>query len=190
MLNYMDDMIIPTKTEIEALNRLKRVLKKCEEYGLNINWKKCSLFQRSFFEIENGKIKASLAKTKCVTNYIQPKKTKEIQRFLGLTGYFRRLIANYPSIALPLSKLLRKDATFEFGIEQHEAFERLKKLITDRPVLMIFKQGLETEVHTDASKHALAGILLQKNPEDNKLHPIQYMSIKTSKQEENWSSYE
>lgn len=85
MLNYMDDMIIPARTEIEALNRIKRVLKQCKEYGLNINWKKCSLFQRSIeflgFEIENGKIKASLTKTKCVTNCIQPKTTKEIQRF-------------------------------------------------------------------------------------------------------------
>lgn len=194
MLTYMDDMIIPAKSEEEALDKLRKVLEKCKEYGLNIKWKKCSFFQQKIeflgFEIEKGTIKASTTKTKCVTNYKKPTTTKEIQRFLGLTGYFRRFIQNYSTIALPLSKLLRQDAKFQFGNDQYQAFERLKRIITSRPVLMIFKYGLETEVHTDASKQALAGILFQRNPEDNQFHPVQYMSMKTSKYEENWSSYE
>lgn len=191
---YMDDMILPAKTEAEALEKLKRVLIRASEYGLNIKWKKCSLLQRSIeflgFEINNGTIRATPHKIKDVIAYKPPKNAKEIQRFLGLTGYFRRFIPNYASIAKPLSDLLRQDKAFKFDAQQHEAFERLKQLITERPVLSIFEYGIETEVHTDASKDALAAIMLQRRNADNQFHPVSYMSVKTSIQEQKWSSYE
>lgn len=194
VIPYMDDIVIPSQTEQEALEKLKQVLKVAEEFGLNIKWKKCTLLQRRIeflgYEIEGGKIRPSPLKTNAVKNYKQPNTLKELQRFLGLTGYFRKFIYNYASIAKPLSDLFRKGNKFEFGFEQKTAFQKLIKLITDRPVLAIFQYGLETEVHTDASKHAIAAILMQRNNEDDELHPVRYLSLKTSVEEEKWSSYE
>lgn len=120
----------------------------------------------------------------------EPSNTKEVQRFLGLAGYFRKFIDNYATIAKPLSDLLRQKNKFEFALPQKVAFDKLKNLICERPVLSIFQYGLETEIHTDASKHALAAILMQRSNEDDNFHPVRYMSIKTSVTEENWSSYE
>lgn len=190
----MDDMIIPAQTEQEALEKLTKVLNVASDYGLNIKWKKCKLLYNHIeslgFEVQDGTIRSTTHKTKAVNNYREPKTVKEMQRFLGLTGYFRRFIQNYAAIAKPLSDLLRKDTPFNYGQQQHEAFEKLKKLITERPILSIFQFGLETEVHTDASKHALAAILLQKRNDDNLFHPVNYMSTKTSVQEQKWNSYE
>lgn len=108
------------------------------------------------FDIENGTIKVSSSKTRDVQRYREPTSMKSLQRFLGFTGYFRKFIEDYAKIAKPLSDLLRKEVKFEFGEVQRAAFEQLKKLITEKPILTIFKYGLETEVHTDASKLALA----------------------------------
>lgn len=96
VIPYMDDIVIPAQTEAEAVEKLKRVLKVAADYGLKIKWKKCKLLQKKIeflgYEIENGKIRASKEKTIVVKNYKQPKNTKQIQRFLGLTGYFRKFV--------------------------------------------------------------------------------------------------
>ncbi|GFU41667.1 retrovirus-related Pol polyprotein from transposon 17.6 [Trichonephila clavipes] len=107
----------------------------------------------------------------------------------GLTGYFRKFIPAYSQIAKPLSDLTRKDNPFMFEQPQMEAFEKLKKLLTESPVLSIFQQGRTTELHTDASQQGYGAVLLQE-AEDGKLHPVQYMSQKTTQAEEKYSSYE
>ncbi|GFX11654.1 hypothetical protein TNCV_4361861 [Trichonephila clavipes] len=103
---------------------------------------------------------------------------------LGLTGYFRKFIPAYSQIAKPLSDLTRKDNPFMFEQPQMEAFEKLKKLLTESPVLSIFQQGRTTELHTDASQQGYGAVLLRE-AEDRKLHPVQYMSQKTTPAEEN-----
>ncbi|XP_042913385.2 retrovirus-related Pol polyprotein from transposon 17.6 [Parasteatoda tepidariorum] len=190
---FMDDIFIPAESEIDALNRLTRVLQTASEYGLELNLKKCQFLMSKInflgYIIENGTIKPSSEKTLAVQNFPVPKSTKQVQSFLGLTGYFRKFILNYALIAKPLSDLLRDNSVFYFGPEQQTAFQTLKQKLSENPVLHIFKQGAKLELHTDASKFGYGAILFQQS-DDNKLHPIHYMSKKTTPQEENYSSYE
>ncbi|GFX38992.1 retrovirus-related Pol polyprotein from transposon 17.6 [Trichonephila clavipes] len=86
---------------------------------------------------------------------------------LGLTGYFRKFIPAYSQIAKPLSDLTRKDNPFMFEQPQMEAFEKLKKLLTESPVLSIFQQGRTTELHTDASQQGYGAVLLKKQKTEN-----------------------
>ncbi|GFT52360.1 retrovirus-related Pol polyprotein from transposon 297 [Trichonephila clavipes] len=122
VLPYMDDIVILAKNEFEAIDRLKKVLKVSSDYGLKINFDKCQFLHRKIeflgHIIENNKHFASLSKTKSVVHYPEPKTTKEVQRFLGLTGYFRKFIPAYYVIAKPLSDLLRKDTPFNFDEKQ------------------------------------------------------------------------
>ncbi|GFT25217.1 retrovirus-related Pol polyprotein from transposon 297 [Trichonephila clavipes] len=110
--------------------------------------------------------------------------------WLGLTGYFRKFIPAYSVIAKPLSDLLRKDTPFNFDVKQKASFDELKRLLCQKPVLGIYRQNCETEIHTDASIDGLAAVLLQRSPDDNSLHPIYYMSRKTSETERKYTSYE
>ncbi|GFY07735.1 retrovirus-related Pol polyprotein from transposon 17.6 [Trichonephila clavipes] len=112
--------------------------------------------------IEKGTIKPSLDKTKAVQNFPEPKNVKQVQSFLGLSGYFRKFIQNYSIIAKPLSDLLRDNAVFHFGPEQQLAFQTLRQKLSENPVLHIFKQGAKLELHTDASKFGYGAILLQQ----------------------------
>ncbi|GFX56853.1 transposon Tf2-9 polyprotein [Trichonephila clavipes] len=87
----------------------------------------------------------------------------------------------------------RRHYTSEFfGLcksNRNEAFEKLKKILSEGPILHIYKYGRKTELHTDACKHGYGAILLQE-AEDGKLHPVYYMSKKTNTVEEKYDSYE
>lgn len=115
---------------------------------------------------------------------------KDIQSFLGLTSYFPKFIANYSNTAKPLSDLLRKNESFRFTEKGKEAFCLLKDALAKKPVLKICHPSRETELHTDASQYGYGAVLLQRSPEDEKLHPIYYLSRKTSDAVRKYPSYE
>ncbi|XP_011684299.1 PREDICTED: uncharacterized protein LOC105447791 [Wasmannia auropunctata] len=115
---------------------------------------------------------------------------EKIQAFLGLAGHYRKFIPGYSTIARPLSDLLRANVKFNFGAAQKEAFTRLKILLSERPVLNLYRVGAYTELHTDASMHGYGAILLQRDNEDQLLHPVYYASGKTTPAEEKYTSYE
>ncbi|GFW01556.1 retrovirus-related Pol polyprotein from transposon 17.6 [Trichonephila clavipes] len=190
---YMDDLVIPAKDEKEGLEKLREVLEVASKYGLEMKFKKCQFLRRKVeflgHVVENGTIRPSIAKTIAVKKFPVPTTVKQVQSFIGLTGYFRKFIPAYSQIAKPLSDLTRKDNPFMFEQPQMEAFEKLKKLLTESPVLSIFQQGRTTELHTDASQQGYGAVLLQE-AEDRKLHPVQYVSQKTTPAEEKYSSYE
>ncbi|XP_054721961.1 uncharacterized protein LOC129231620 [Uloborus diversus] len=168
---YMDDILIPSVDEVDGINKLRKVLQIASEYGLDLNIKKCQFLKREIeflgHVIKNGKIMPSSCKTSAVQNFPLPKNVKDIQKFLGLTGYFRKFIQHYALIAKPLSDLLRKSAPFVFGPEQHQAFSVLKEKLTSYPVLDIFRPGAKLQLHTDA---------IEKRPLSRKI--IQAMNLK------------
>lgn len=194
VLAYMDDLIVLSKDVPEGIERLKKVFSTAAEYGLQIKWSKCQILQRKVeylgYVVEEGRMKPSDNKTKAVRNFPTPKNLKELQSFLGLTGHFRKFVQNYSLIAKPLSDLTKKDAEFIIGEEQQRAIENLKSALTKEPSLLLFRHGRETELHTDASKFGYGAILLQKCPDDGMLHPVYFMSRKTTPTEQNYDSYQ
>ncbi|GFY44775.1 hypothetical protein TNIN_431701 [Trichonephila inaurata madagascariensis] len=148
---YMDDLIIPAKDEKEGLEKLKEVLKVASKYGLEMKFKKCQFLRRKVEYLDHVVEKWDNMSFNCKNNS-------------------RQEVSAYSQIAKPLSDLTRKDNPFMFEQPQMEAFEKLKKLLTESPVLSIFQQGKTTELHTDASQ-GYGAVLLQE-AEDGKLHPV------------------
>lgn len=110
------------------------------------------------------------------------------KRFLG--GYFRKFVPNYSAIARPLSNLLRANAQFRFNVAEEDTCNRLKTILSKRPVLSLHRINAETELHTDVSKYGYGVMLLQRNSEEQLLHPIYYASGKTTPAKEKYTSYE
>ncbi|XP_043501575.1 uncharacterized protein LOC122523751 [Polistes fuscatus] len=171
VLTYMDDLIIPSKDRESGIEYLQEV-----EFLGHV--------------IVNGRNRPSRGKTEAVMKFPQPSSVKQIQSFLGLTGFFRKFIANYSLIARPLTDLLKADVKFEFGEKQKEAVEQLKRALSNKPVLNIYRVGAETELHTDASMYGYGAILLQRDENNDKFHPIYYASGKTTSTEAKYTSYE
>lgn len=190
---YMDDIIIMARDVNEAVARLKMVFECAASAGLEIKWSKCQFLKRTVeflgHIVEEGRIRPSPSKTAAVRSFPEPKTIKSVQSFLGLTGYFRKFIEGYATIAKPLSDMLRKDAKFVFKEEQRGAFEQLKRSLVANPVLKIYDPLAETELHTDASKYGFGAVLMQRDNDDQQMHPVHYMSLKTSPMEEKYDSY-
>ncbi|GFU73234.1 retrovirus-related Pol polyprotein from transposon 17.6 [Trichonephila clavipes] len=116
---------------------------------------------------------------------------------LRLTGYFRKFIPAYSVILFCLLLLSHLAITekagirpFNFDVNQNACFDELKRSLCQTPVLGIYRQNCETEIHTDASTNGLAAVLFQRSLDDNSLHPIYNMSRKTSETERKYTSYE
>lgn len=185
---------MPGKDEDEALANLKKTLKVAAEKGLSIKWKKCAFLKRRVEYlgniIEGGTVGPSPSKIKAVKSFPKPTSKKAVQSFLGLTGYFRKFVRDYSKIAKPLSELLKINQRFRFGVEEEEAFERLKQLLVSEPILRIYRPDATTELHTDASKEGYGAALLQKDEEDDHFHVVYFTSRKTSDAEKKQHSYE
>ncbi|GFX03516.1 retrovirus-related Pol polyprotein from transposon 17.6 [Trichonephila clavipes] len=155
-----DDLVIPAKNEQEGLEKLKIIFEVAKKYGLEIKFKKCQFLKKKFeflgHIVESGTIKPSPTKTLAVRKFPEPTTIKQVQSFLGLTGYFRKYIKEYLKIAKPLSDLTRKENLFVFGTQQKEAFEKLKKIMSEGPILHLYKYGRKTELHTDACKQGIS----------------------------------
>ncbi|KAI3821399.1 hypothetical protein L1987_08966 [Smallanthus sonchifolius] len=102
------------------------------------------------------------AKIETVKEWNVPKTPTEIQSFLGLAGYYRRFIKDFSRIALPLTKLTRKEVKYEWGQTQNNAFEELKARLTQAPVLTLPEGNEDLVVYSDASGQGLGCVLMQR----------------------------
>lgn len=192
VLPYIDDLLIPTNTIKEGLDNLRIVLDILRDSNLTLNLDKCAFLQSKLeylgYEISEHGLRPGQKKIDAVSKYKEPTNVHELRMFLGLTSYFRKFVRDYATLTYDLYCLLKKDCEWKWGTSQQKAFDNLKKVLTERPVLALYNPNAETEVHTDASSKGLAGILLQRS--NNDLKPVAYFSRKTSKEEAFYHSYE
>ena len=104
-------------------------------------------------------VAADLAKVQALIDWLSPANLKELQGFLGLTGYYRKFVAGY-AITLPLTEQLKKDC-FWSNNEVEKAFNELKKAMISIPVLALPNFTKEFIVKTDAFEFGLGIVLLQ-----------------------------
>ncbi|KAH9646382.1 hypothetical protein KPL70_024860 [Citrus sinensis] len=121
--------------------------------------------------VSSSGVKADPHKLVVMSNWPTPSTTKQLRGFLGLTGYYRRFIKGYASIAAPLTDLLRKDC-FHWSSAADTAFAALKQAMSAAPVLRLPDFQLDFVIETDASNVGIGAVLMQAD------HPIAYFSRK------------
>jgi hypothetical protein len=112
----------------------------------------------------------------------QSRNVHEVRSFLGLANYFRKFISHYSEVAAPLTNLTKKSHVWAWTGKCQDAFEKLKHLLTEAPLLRTPDESKTYRVVTDASDIGLGGILLQEG------HPIAYESRKLNSAEQNYTN--
>ncbi|KAK8787039.1 hypothetical protein V5799_023187 [Amblyomma americanum] len=180
---YFDDILVPANNFEEMLEKLTKVLRALRDAGLALRLSKCRFADNRVeylgFVIGEGGVRPGSDKVRAIDEFSVPKDLHEVKRFLGLTSFFRRFVPRYAALSEPLSRLTRKREAFHWDQDQEDAFQALKSALTSHPVLQVYSTKARTEAHIDACANGLAGILLQAD-ENDVLHPVYYVSKKTS----------
>jgi len=124
-----------------------------------------------------------------VLNWPAPQNVKEVQKFLGLTNYYRRFIKDFARLAALLHVLVRKEQKWKWEGKQEEVFERLKAVFTTEPILAIPDINREMRVEADASDYAMGGVLSTKC-EDRKWRLVAFISKLLNTTEQNYEIYD
>ncbi|RDY00566.1 Retrovirus-related Pol polyprotein from transposon 17.6, partial [Mucuna pruriens] len=107
---FMDDFTVYADSFEACLSNLSRVLKRCIDTNLVLNFEKCHFMVTEGIVlghlVSNKGIEVDKAKIDIITSLSNPTSMREVRSFLGHAGFYRRFIKNFSTLALPLSKLL------------------------------------------------------------------------------------
>nr|GFA60615.1 reverse transcriptase domain-containing protein [Tanacetum cinerariifolium] len=84
-----------------------------------------------------------------------------VRSFLGHASFYRRLIQDFSKIARPMTRLLEKETPFVFSKDCIDAFETLKKKLTEAPILVVPDWNLPFKLMCDASDFTIGVVLGQ-----------------------------
>nr|GEY63497.1 reverse transcriptase domain-containing protein [Tanacetum cinerariifolium] len=119
-------------------------------------------------------IEVNKAKVDVITKLPYSTTVKGIRSFLVHASFYRRFIKDFPKIARPMIRLQEKDTSFIFSQECVEAFQTLKRKLTEAPILIAPDWDMPFEVMCDASDYAIGAVLGQR--QDKHFRTIHYAS--------------
>ncbi|KAJ9538706.1 hypothetical protein OSB04_031439 [Centaurea solstitialis] len=132
----------------------------CMPNSLNVNFSS-SKWRFLGHVVSSKGITVDPAKVEAVTNWPRPTTVTEVRSLLGIAGYYRRFVEGFSSIALPLTRLLRKGVKFSWKDEQEKSFEELKRRLVTLFVLTLPSGTGGYQIYNDASKNGVGCVLKQ-----------------------------
>ncbi|GJY48035.1 reverse transcriptase domain-containing protein [Tanacetum coccineum] len=128
---FMDDFLVFGNSFRNCLSRLDKMLKRCEDTNLCLNWEKSHFMVKEGIvlghKISKNRIEVDKAKVDVIAKLPHPTTVKGIRSFLDHAGFYRRFIKDFSKISRPMTHLLEKNTQFIFSDECIHAFETLKK---------------------------------------------------------------
>lgn len=163
---YLDDIILCSATFEEHLQHLREIFKRIREAGLRINKKKCEFGKPEVeylgHRVTKDGIKMNEGKIEAIKGLKAPENIKDLRRFMGMTSWYRKFIPKYSEIMSPMIELLKKDKKFSWSKEQENAFQRIKEIVSEDPVLAKVNFSEAFILKTDASDVGLGAVLMQE----------------------------
>nr|GEV76425.1 reverse transcriptase domain-containing protein [Tanacetum cinerariifolium] len=126
------------------------------------------------YKISKKGIEVDKAKVDVISKLPHPTTFKGIRSFLGHAGFYRHFIKDFSKIARPMTRLIEKDTPFIFSQECVDAFQTLKRKLTEAPILIALDWDMPFELMCDASDFAIGAVLGQR--QDKHFRPIHYAS--------------
>ncbi|GKE98561.1 reverse transcriptase domain-containing protein [Tanacetum coccineum] len=154
------------------------MLQRCKDTNLCLNWEK------SHFRVKEGIVlchkiskngtEVDKAKVDVIAKLPHPTTVMGVRSFLSHAGFYRRFIKDFSKISRPMTHLLEKNTSFIFSDDCIQAFNTLKKKLTEAPILIALNWDLPFELMYDASDFVTGAVLGQRHEKHFK--PIHYAS--------------
>ena len=192
---YLDDLIIHSKTWGAHLDQVHTILQKLREAGLTLKPRKCqfAMAYRAYLGhvVGGGEVRPEDYKVQCVRSFPILTVKKQVRAFLGITGYYRKYIPEYATLAAPLMDLTRKTSPNRVLWNEHcdSAFAMLKHHLCSSPVLQNPDFDRPFVLQTDASDRSVGAVLSQVDGAGEE-HPVTFYSCKLLPREERYSTIE
>ncbi len=190
---YLDDVVIYSDTWHSHLRCIRSLFERLMEAHLTINLAKCSFAMATVTYlgrvVGQGRVAPVQAKILAIADYPQPTTKKELQRFLGLVGYYRGFCKNFSTVVFPLTELLKTKMKFDWSASCQQAFDDVKLLLCSAPVLAApcFDRAFLLQV--DASQVGAGAVLLQGD-DQGLVRPVSFFSRKFNSYQSNYSVIE
>nr|GEX27073.1 reverse transcriptase domain-containing protein [Tanacetum cinerariifolium] len=189
---FIDDFSVFGNSFQSCLTHLEKMLKRCEDTNLCLNWEKSHFMVKEDIVIGHKIYKQGIeidkAKVDVISKLPHPTTVKGIRSFLGHAGFYRHFIKDFSKIAMPMTRLLEKDTPFIFSQECVDAFQTLKRKLTEVPILIAPDWDMPFELMYDAIDFAIGAVLGQR--QDKHFRPIHYASKTMTEAESNYTTTE
>jgi hypothetical protein len=123
-------------------------------------------------------------KFEAIRGWTTPNNVSKVRYFMGLDGYYKRLIAGFSKISHPITSFQKKGIKFEWTSVCEENFNLLKELLTSVSILKIADPNESFVVCTGACKEGIGGFLTQNG------HVIGYESKNIKEHEKNYATHD
>ena len=180
-INYIDDILVFSKSFEEHINHLKQLLNAISQEGFRLKLSKCNFAQSSVkylgHIIERDSVTPLKDNLIAIKNFPTPTTQKQVRQFIGKINFYNKYNPNFSITLEPLYNLLRKNQKFVWDDKCKITFEKMKNLLCSKPILAIFDPNLPIKIYTDASLQGIGAVLkqIQENGEEK---PVAYFSRK------------
>ena len=188
---YIDDAAIYSEEWDQQIKTLRESFERLSKAKLINNLAKSEFWHATItflgHVVGQGKVKPVEAEVKAISDFPLPTYKRQLMRFLGMAGYYRKFHDNFSVIAEPLTNLLRKRTKFIWTNDCQKAFDILKAIFKNEPVLLAPNFAKELKLAVDASDTGAGSVLMQEDG-NGVDHPVSYFSKMFNKHQKNYST--
>ncbi|CAK1589449.1 unnamed protein product [Parnassius mnemosyne] len=138
------------------------VFDRLRETNHKVTLDKCEFLRKEVLylghTITENELKPNNDKIQAVVDFPIARTATDIKRFLGLVGYYRKLIKDFAKVTQPLTDCLKKRNKIEITEKYVAAFERCKELLVNAPILQFPDFSKPFVLTIDASNYALGAV--------------------------------
>ena len=191
---YLDNILIFTKTLEEHWEVVCKVLDLLQFHNLSLKPEKCE-FEKTSIEylgvvISQNSVMMDPAKVAGVSEWPTLTAKKEVQLFLGFVNLYSRFIEGFSHIARPLFNLTKNNSNFWWPSNEQSAFNSLKEKVTSAPILALPNNSKPFHIEADSLDFMTRAVLSQQSPDDDKWHPVAFLSKSLSPVERNYKIHD
>ena len=153
---------------------LTSLFRRCEEKSIRLNKEKVTLRVKQLdfmgHQLTAEGLKPDPSKVEAILKLQTPKTKEDIERLNGTVNYLAKFLPKLSQVMEPLRRLTQKGVEWYWGDAEDKAFNEVKQLVTQAPILAYYSPDKELVVQCDASSLGIGAALMQEG------RPLAYAS--------------